>query len=229
MSVAPLADRTGALALAFQEAMTVVCRLQSNRQVASDANQFRQHIKGLLGRADEEARAMGYDAGDVKLAIYALVALLDESVLRSPQTIFSGWAGQPLQEEVFGDHMAGETFFRNLGELMHRPDSPSLADVLEVHELCLLLGFRGRYAHADDASLNSTISAVQERINRIRGWPAGFTEAWQIPQETLPVPGDPWVRRLAIIAVVAFLIAGVLWLAFQTGLGSAADQLSTFA
>lgn len=215
--------------MALQEAFTVVCRIRNNRQVASDADQFRHHIKSLLGRADEEARGLGYDGGDVKLAIYALVALVDESVLRSPQSIFQDWAGRPLQEEVFGDHMAGETFFRNLGELMRRPDSDALADLLEVHQLCLLLGFRGRYASADDATVTATMTSVQGRIDRIRGRSAGFTDTWRIPEETIEVPGDPWVRRLAFIALGAVAFVAVLWMAYRALLGSAADQLLPLA
>ena len=217
--------RTGALGLSLQEAFTVTCRLRSNRQVAADAGQFRQHIKGLLGQADADARALGYDAQDVKFAIYAFVAFLDESVLRSPQAIFKDWAGQPLQEEVFGEHMAGENFFRNLGELMHRPDSEGLADLLEVHELCLLLGFKGRYGGHDEAALGSTISALQERINRIRGLPSGFGEGWRIPDETIDIPADPWVRRLALIAIGAAVFAILLWVLYRAGLGSASDLL----
>ena len=212
-------SRTGGLALALQEAFTVVCRIRGNRQVAADAGQFRSHIKGLLGRADEEARGLGYDSGDVKLAIYALVALVDESVLRSPQGIFRDWAGRPLQEEIFGDHMAGETFFKNLAELMRRPDSEALIDLLEVHQLCLLLGFRGRYADPNDATVSATMSSVQSRIDRVRGRPGGLTDQWRIPTETIDVPGDPWVRRLAILAGVAFIGAVGLWLVYQALLG----------
>lgn len=225
MNASAVPTRTGALGLALQEAFTVTCRLRSNRQVAADSGQFRQHIKGLLGKADADARALGYDPQDVKLAIYAFVAFLDESVLRSPQAIFRDWAGQPLQEEVFGEHMAGENFFRNLGELMHRPDSDSLADLLEVHELCLLLGFKGRYGGHDDAALGSTTSALQDRISRIRGRPSGFGDGWHIPDETIEVPADPWVRRLAYIAIATAVLAIVLWVLYRAGLGSASDLL----
>lgn len=221
-------ERRGGLALTLQEAFTVLTRLRSNRQVAADAGQFRSHIKGLLGRADADARALGYAPADVKLAIYAFVAFLDESVLRSPQAIFRDWAGQPLQEEVFGDHMAGENFFRNLGEIMHRPDSEALADLLEVHQTCLLLGFKGRYGGHDDAALAGTIASVDERIARIRGRTGDFGRGWVIPDETIPVAADPWVRRLMLMAGVCVAVLAAFWLLYRTLLGSTAGQLSTF-
>jgi type VI secretion system protein ImpK len=104
----------GDLALALQEAFTVAVRLRAGRQVAADATSFRAHIKQLLGAADQRARAAGYDGDTVKLAVYAFIALLDESVLTSGQPMFAEWARQPLQEEVFGEHMAGENFFRTV-------------------------------------------------------------------------------------------------------------------
>src|SRR5690606_10520389 len=137
--------RRGQLALALQEPFTVAIRLRANRQVAADADSFRAHIKQLLGAADRAARRLGYDGGDVRLAVYAFIAFLDESVLNSNQPMFAAWPRQPLQEEIFGEHMAGENFFRYLDDLLARQDSEDLADLLEVYQLCMLLGFRGRY------------------------------------------------------------------------------------
>jgi type VI protein secretion system component VasF len=54
-----------------------------------------------------------------------------------------------LQEEMFGGHFAGEYFFRNVTDLLNRPESAEVADVLELHALCLLLGYRGRFAFGD--------------------------------------------------------------------------------
>ena len=49
----------------------------------------------------------GYSAEDVKLAGFALVAFLDESVLASGNPVFADWPAKPLQEELFGTHVAG--------------------------------------------------------------------------------------------------------------------------
>src|SRR5687767_14449420 len=125
----------GELALALQEAFTVAVRLRAGRQVAADAASFRVHVKQLLASADQRARAAGYDGDTVKLAVYAYIALLDESVLNSAQPMFAEWSRQPLQEEVFGEHMAGENFFRTVQELLARQDSEAVADLLEVYQL----------------------------------------------------------------------------------------------
>ncbi len=214
--------RRGALALALQEAFTAAVRLRANRQVATDSAAFRAHAKRLLAAADAAARQAGYDGADVKLAVYAYVAFLDESVLNSRQPMFADWPRQPLQEEVFGDHMAGETFFLYLRELLGRQDSSDLADLLEVFELCLLLGFRGRYAAGHSGEVDSLIAATDEKIRRIRGSDEPLSPAWMPPPgERAPVAHDPWLGRIAALAGGLALVALLLFVGFSLSLRGA--------
>jgi type VI secretion system protein ImpK len=216
VTAAGTAER-GDLALALQEPLTVAVRLRAGRQVAADAASFRVHIKQLLGAADQRARAAGYDGDTVKLAVYAFIALLDESVLTSGQPMFAEWARQPLQEEVFGEHMAGENFFRTVHELLGRQDSEAVADLLEVYQLCLLLGFHGRYGRGDPAALHAVTSAIQTKILRIRGvTPVELVEDWAPPtDEAIPAGRDPWTRRLALVAGGSFAFAAILFIVYS--------------
>jgi type VI secretion system protein ImpK len=212
---------TGLLALVLQEAFTVTIRLRANRQVATDADSFRTHVKHLLAAADNEARRLGYDPEYVRLAIYAYVAFLDQSVLSSRQPMFEGWPRQPLQEEIFGDHVAGETFFRRLDELLGAQDAPELADVLEVFQLCMLLGFRGRYAMGDPSGLHGRISAVQQKILRIRGGFGELSPEWALPAgETVVLARDPWIPRLVVVAALSLATAVVLFVAYHLALAT---------
>jgi len=209
--------RRGVLALALQEVFTATVRLRANRQSAADAESFRNHIKQLLGSAHEEARRAGYTAEDVKLAIYAVVAFLDESVLNSRHPAFAEWPRRPLQEELFGGHTGGEMFFQNLHALQGRQDTDDLADVLEVHQLCLLLGFQGRYGGAGHDELRSWTAATRDKIARIRGGPTTLSPAWAPPSdEVIPIPKDPWVRPLGYTAIAVLaascLLALLFWL-----------------
>ena len=216
--------RQGQLALTLQDAFTAAVYLRADRQVAADAAAFRAHVKELLQRVHEEARQAGYDSETVKLAMYAYVAFLDESVLNSRQDMFREWPRKPLQEEVFGDHMGGETFFRNVRELLSRPDSEDLADLLEVHQICLLLGFEGRYVRADKRELRELTGAVAERIRRIRGgW--GLSPPWMPPSERIPETKDEWVPRLAYLAAGAAVLAVLLFIVFKWSLHSGVGEL----
>jgi type VI secretion system protein ImpK len=211
----------GELALSLQEAFTVAVRLRAGRQVAADAVSFRVHIKQLLAAADQRARASGYDGDTVKLAVYAFIALLDESVLTSAQPMFADWARQPLQEEVFGEHMAGENFFRTVQELLARQDSDAVADLLEVYQLCILLGFNGRYGRGDPGGLRAVTTTMQAKIQRIRGSaPAELVPDWQLPaDENVSAGRDPWARRLALVAGGILVVAIVLFFWYSLRLG----------
>ncbi len=221
---------TGRLARSLQEIFTVIVRIRTDRQSAQDSESFRAHVKRLLAMADEEARASGYDRVMVKDAIYAVVAFLDEAVLNSSQPMFRDWPRRPLQEEVFGDHMAGENFFRTLDELLKRQDSRELADLLEVYQLCLVLGFRGRFGSGGDGEIYRFTTSIQERIQRIRGGSPPLAPSWPHPPgEEVPTGRDPWIPRLVIALVVAVILVGGAFLLYRLLLGGVADDLAALA
>jgi type VI secretion system protein ImpK len=222
--------RRGELAILMQEPFTAAARLRANRQVAQDANAFRAQTKQLLATADQEARQAGYDAAMVKLAIYAYVAFLDESILNSGQPMFVAWPRQPLQEEIFGDHMAGQTFFARLDELLGGGDSEDLADLLEVFLLCMLLGFKGRYGSGDDGGLRERISATRAKIDRIRGGASPLSPAAGLPPEERPVVHrDPWLSRMALTTGGIALTVLLLFFVFRISLGSMIAEIGVLA
>lgn len=228
----PLTERAaprGELAAALQEAFTVAVRLRAGRQVATDSISFRAQIKQLLATADQRARAAGYSGPTVKQAVYAYIALLDESVLSAGNAMFADWSRQPLQEEVFGEHMAGENFFRALQELLGRQDSDEVADLLEVFQLCLLLGFHGRYG-GDAMGLRTLEGTVSTKIQRIRGGQP-ITELapdWQRPQNERVVAGaDRWAKRLMIIAGAMLVLTAALYLLYRLVLNSSIGNLQS--
>jgi type VI secretion system protein ImpK len=229
-SVRPLTNRPtrrGELAAALQEAFTVAVRLRAGRQVATDSASFRAQIKQVLAAADQRARGAGYSGPIVKQAVYAYIALLDESVLSSAQPMFADWSRQPLQEEVFGEHMAGENFFRTLQEALGWQDSDEVADLLEVFQLCLLLGFHGRYG-SDAMGLRTVEATVRSKIQRIRGDAAlaDLAPDWRRPQnERVAAAKDPWARRLTIIAGIALAVGIILYFVYRGLLGSSVGDL----
>ncbi len=227
---AAAARRSENLALILQEVLTVVVRFRANRQPVTDAETFRHHVREALKAAAHQARNVaGYSSDDVKMAVFAAVAFLDESILNSRNPIFADWPRKPLQEEMFGHHIAGEVFFRNLGELLGRDDSTALADVLEVYYLCMLLGFAGRYVAGNRGELKLMMDRTAEKIRRIRGRLPELSPAWQLPPEAAPVYRDAWVRRLAIGAAACLVLALLLFFSYKLMLGSGASELRTVA
>ena len=210
----------------LQEVLTAIVRLRSNRQAVSDANSFRIHMREALKLADQEARKRGYNSDAIQLAVFAVVAFLDESILNSRNPLFADWPRKPLQEELFGTHMAGEVFFQNLQKLLGQTDSQELADLLEVYYLCVLLGFGGRYSMGNKGDLRTIMDAVGEKIRRVRGYSPDLSPAWKLPNEAVRLTGgDPWVRRLGMAAIGCAALALLLFMIFKFSLGSGVSDL----
>jgi type VI secretion system protein ImpK len=216
----------GRLALALQEALTAIVRLRADRQPVADAAAFRAQMLQLLARAEADARGAGYEPADARLAVFAVVALLDETALNARQPALADWARRPMQEELFGVHMAGEWFFQNVDQLLARPDTPALADLLEVHQLCFLLGFRGRYGAADPGALHAYTARIAERVARLRGPAGDLAPAWR-PTADVVKGRDPWIRRLSAGLAATVLLGAALWGAGALSLrGAVADLRS---
>jgi len=215
MTPSPDSRRPENLALIYQEPLTAIERLRASRQGVSDANAFRHHMRESCRAATDKALAAGYNANDARDATFAVVAFLDESVLNSQNPIFQDWLRKPLQEELFGTHIAGEVFFQRLAELLGRNDSADLADMLEFYYLCLLLGFCGKYSTGNQGELAQTMSRTAEKIQRIRGRFAGLSPTWSLPPETVLRRTDPWVRKLGWIAGISVAVVVALFVVYR--------------
>ncbi|HMD83848.1 MAG TPA: DotU family type IV/VI secretion system protein [Terriglobia bacterium] len=214
------------LALIYQEILTAITRFRSNRQAVADAGSFRNQIKSAIGAAEAEATKSGYAADDVRLATFAVVALLDESILNSNNPIFSDWPRMPLQEELFGVHTAGEMFFQCVDRLMGKSDSPQTADVLEIYALCLLLGYRGRYSISGQESTRVVASTVAEKLQHLRGGPHPLASSWAPPRDAVQQKAsDPWVRALLFGTLGALFFAILFFVGFKFALISGASGL----
>ena len=218
------------LAFVFQELLTVGERLRSNRQQVADAASFRAQIWGAVRQAEEDARRRAYPTDDIELAVFAAVAFLDESILNLRLPVFADWPRQPLQEERYGHHVAGEIFFQNLTKLMTRTDSHELADLLEMYQLALLLGFAGRYSMGGRGDLRGITMQTGERIQRIRQTSAWLAPGWQLPAEApVKTGGDPWVSRMAVILIACVVLAVVLFGVFVVLLNQGSNDITRMA
>ncbi len=213
----------GRLALSQQDLFTVIARLRADREPVRDAEAFRTLARGLLAKAEQAGAAAGYVATDVRVALFAAVAFLDESVLNSRQPALAEWSRRPLQDELFGGHTGGELFYQYLDQQLARAAEPALADVLEVFHHALLLGFRGRYG-GDAGALKVIAQRVGDRIARIRGASGDLAPAWR-PVDDAVAAKDPWIRRLAVGAVLVAVMVAALWGAGRATLSGTAGEI----
>ncbi len=94
-----------------------------------------------------------------------------------------------------------------------------------MHYLCLLLGYGGRYSVGGKSELQAITHAAGDRIRRIRG--VSNDPFSVVPAEAPPVRqrSNPWVKRLAIAALVCGGLMLILFVVFQLSLGSAASEI----
>lgn len=223
------------LAFVYQEILTAISRLRSNRQRVDDANVFRQQIKAALKSAENDAVSKGYLLDDARLTTYAIVAFLDESVQASHNPVFADWSRELLQQELYSHLIAGEVFYENIERLVLRPDAHSVADVLEVYAICILLGFRGRYSDAYGVQGGATavrpiLDTILEKMRRIRGSHSEFASGWAPPQQAIKMTAeDPWVKRLMFAMIASLIVAVLFFGGFKLLLNTGASDLRATA
>jgi type VI secretion system protein ImpK len=222
------ASGANTLAMVLQEVLTAAARLRTRRQEAEDPVAFRRTAKRALLDARQAALDIGYSQRDADLALYAVTALIDEAVLNSGQAAFDRWAKQPLGNDLFGAHLGGENFFTYIDQLLAAEGSGRVADLLEVYQLCILLGFRGKFASGSAGQLQRVREAIEKRIRAIRGDPGELAPEWRSPTSGSPVlRGDPWLRVIVRGAGALALVAGTLFVGYYFWLDARATSLRT--
>lgn len=135
----------------------IVIRMREAEDLGTPES-LRKLILHYLDLFKKNCRAMEFNPSLVSDAVYALVALLDETVMSTPGECRNYWVTNPIQLELFGDNLAGEGFFRRLEKLMEEPEK--MKDVLEIYYLCLSLGFEGKYKLGNASERNVVIDSL---------------------------------------------------------------------
>ncbi|EAY3718182.1 DotU family type IV/VI secretion system protein [Salmonella enterica] len=145
-------------------------------------------------------------------ARFAVIAWMDEIILRSSLSWRQNWQSELLQRKYLDITTAGERFFTDLDEL-----SPEHVQARKVFLFCLQNGFRGRYITSDS---RSELLAVIENLRRL-----------VLPEEWLWWPNEtavtPFCTRQFIITsrsrhpflltllIIAFMYAFLFSLLYQ--------------
>jgi type VI secretion system protein ImpK len=212
-------SRAERLPLLYQGMLTAIVRIQSGKQPLIDANTFQKRMESLLDEIEREAIKVGYRNQDIQDAHYAIIAFLDETVQRSSDANRNQWT--PLQAKRYAQAVAGEGVYERLKTIRTRRDSRELADLLEVYDLCFLLGYQGRYAVGGRSELDRLIEDLREQIDRIRGHQAVLS-----PEGTLPAmpqtaaPSDASDGRWKIAAIACAAFACISWVVLKLVLDS---------
>ena len=188
-----------------------------------DLDVLRQRICELLNKIEHDAKEVGIDYEDIHMAIFALIAFLDETIIASQWNQKHDWLAKPLQLEFFNRFDAGEEFFVRLENLRQRPQYYS--SVLEVYYLCLALGFKGKYQLHEREKLRRVVEDAYTILRQIKGKttdtlsPHGQRkdEIIEVVKKEIPV----WV-----IAVSAFAIGFFFYIIMTFFINDAANDVT---
>jgi type VI secretion system protein ImpK len=158
--------RTGQLVNAFFDLLVLGVHARDSRDLGR-LESFRGRIEQMFEEADRRGIARQYSRDTLNEARYAVVAFLDEMILQSGWEQKSQWAASPLQYHYFQTQVAGEEFFRRLKDL--RQAHPVNADLLEVFQVCLGLGFEGKYKLEGREKVKDLTHDLLREIEEIRG------------------------------------------------------------
>lgn len=189
------------------EGFYAIFLLKSNNAPKDDAD-LAASVNRFLADFDRKAKAISVSAEDIHLAKFAFCATADEVILRSNFAIRDAWARRPLQLALFGEQLAGETFFTRLEELRARGSSHVQA--LEVFHMCLLLGFEGKYMIEGTEKLNYLTARLGDEIAAMKGKRAAFAPHWERPDTVahqLKSETPLWVigSVFSLLALLAFM------------------------
>jgi type VI secretion system protein ImpK len=136
----------------------------------------------------------------VQSAVYALCALLDESAGATPWG--RTWVDNGLLKEVCAESGGGEGFFTRLEAISasQDPDNPDNADLLEFYDVCMALGFEGRYRKAEGGrqALNEVRANAYSLISRRRPRPTELSVHWR--SATAEAAAAPALQMAAEVA-----------------------------
>jgi type VI secretion system protein ImpK len=219
------------LAALLAEGFHLLCLVRAGWR-PTDPAALAQGVDRMLAGFEGRAAALGKPAPAVLEAKYAFCALADE-LIQGAQGAQSAdpaqgvaWSHAPLQHRHFGEHLAGEGFFRRLERerARLRQDPGGGTEALEVFLACLLLGFRGRYLPEEEDRLRLLVRALGEELDQARGGRPPFAPQW-LPVRPAANPA-PVPRPASVYLLAAGLAAATLALVYRVALHSAVGVLA---
>jgi len=177
----------------------------------------RNKYRRLLERAEQYRSTAAVCDEDWKEALFAVCAWIDETILCSGWQERNNWQKEQLQRIYFHTVNAGEEFFLRLSKCAQGNKS-----VREVYDLCLFLGFKGRYFRPDDQAALDQIKSINLEL---------VTENMDksLPEELFPDAYSSvghgrkrriWVRYANMFSAAVFVLPvlafGVLFYLYQS-------------
>lgn len=173
----------------------------------TDYAECRQRCIGLLEQAIHDADRLDTCEDEKMAARVAVIAWLDETVLRSTLPWSQRWQSELLQRKYLDLTVAGERFFTLLAQL-----DLAHEQAREVFLFCLQQGFHGQYSTADIRPALQSLIAEQRSLCLPEAW-----QTWPNDAELVPgpvVPTGTISQRLRPLLTMAASVASLYAILF---------------
>ena len=204
----------------------LILRLKAG--IVAPSNDLRPKIASLLDDFERRGERYRFSSKIIQVSKFALASFVDETVLSNNFNLKEEWEKNPLQLEYFGEHLAGNKFFEKLAAMIKQVDVT--ADAVEIYYVCMLLGFKGRYAVYEKERL---LQIMQETANalvragKIR--PVELSPHWLAndqPEPPAPKKMPTWAKIGALGGLgFAFIIYLVMFMVVSSFLKNAIEKL----
>ncbi|MEQ1759517.1 MAG: type IVB secretion system protein IcmH/DotU [Vicinamibacterales bacterium] len=219
----PLVGGLNPLVQAASPALLLAGRIRSTA-AAFDIASLKRHALEEIRRFEESARGAGVSGETLGAARYALCSTIDEAVLSTPTGAHSDWGQQSLLVALHREAWGGEKVFEVIERISQDPARH--IDLIELHYLCLAVGFTGRY-HVLERG-HARLAEVQQTLYRIiqtqRGAaPPELSLQWRGREDRRPrlVRYLPWW----VVGAGALAAMSLAFVVFYARLGIAATPV----
>ena len=210
-SVEHLPDTVGAnpLIAAATPLLDLIPQLRTATQ--ADGVAVKNSLVNGIRAFEQVARKANIPSEQVVAARYVLCTFVDETAANTPWGGSGQWAAQSLLVTFHNESWGGEKTFQLLAKLAENPKANR--DLLELLEVCLALGFQGRFRVLDNgqAQLVQVRERLFEMLRKERGEPEKeLSPRWagaKLPRNAVLDAIPVWVvlAATALILTIAFV------------------------
>ncbi len=201
----------------------IIIRMREAEDLGDPAG-LRKLITYYIGLFEKNGKTRGMDEDSIVEAKYAMVALMDETVLSVPGACRDYWISRPMQLDYFGDNLAGQEFFDKLQKMLVQPENKK--HVLEVYFLCLSLGFEGKYKMFNAEERIAIMEDLGRKLRRTRiRASSDLSPHGKRPESSDAKKSKTFFFPLWLSGAIAAAAVVACWIALFIVNGSAANAL----
>ena len=189
----------------------LILRLKAG--IVKPSNSLRPKVAKMLDDFEKRAERYRINHKVVRVSKFALASFVDETVLTNDFHLKEEWEKYPLQLEYFGEQLAGNKFFDKLEAMLKQMKVTK--DAVEIYYVCMLLGFKGRYAVYEHDKLISIMQKTANALVKVgKIVPTELSPNWLANDQ----PPPPKKRGMPVWAKVSALGGAALALMIYMGM-----------